>query len=402
MQESVVLDELDLALINCLEIDPRASWRRLGAALEVDPVTIARRWQRLSSTGTAWITGRSVGHRTPESCLAVVEVDCTTTRALDIAHRLAAWPHVLSVEHVSGNRALTLFVEVLDMASLSRFLLESLAAVPGIVATRTHLVTKIFTMGDQWQLKVLDASQLQRLHPRPGRTTKAGTGVRVPGSRPLDLVDRQLILCLGQDGRAALVDLASATGLSVSSVRRRLDDLIRRGDVVFRCDVALPQSGWPIAIWIWGYADPNDAETINTLLRKIPGTRVCLRISGGRPNLLLGIAARSLHEVPAVEAQLALEAPRLTVLDRSMVLRFIKRMGRLLDGSGRSVRSVPMDIWSDPTVSVAEPRQEQPLEGPPERNPCERQGSGLSGLATGVVTTALPPVRRSAPAGSSR
>lgn len=356
MQESVVLDELDLALINCLEIQPRASWRRLGAVLEVDPVTIARRWQRLSSSGTAWISARSVGHQTPESCLAVVEVDCTTTRALDIAHQLASWPHVLSVEHVSGNRALSLFVEVLDMASLSRFLLESLAVVPGIVATRTHLVTKILTIGDQWQLKVLDSSQLQRLRPHRDGATKPGTGVRRPGPRPLDAIDRQLILCLGQDGRASLVDLASATDLSVSTVRRRLDDLIRRGDVVFRCDVALPQSGWPIAIWIWGYADPNDSDTIATLLHKIPGTRVCVRISGGRPNLLLGIAARSLHEVPAVEARLALEAPRLTVLDRSMVLRFIKRMGRLLDSSGRSVSSVPMDIWSDPTSPVPSSR----------------------------------------------
>lgn len=353
-QDSVVLEELDLALINCLEIEPRASWRHLGAVLEVDPVTVARRWQRLRDSGTAWITGRSVGHGTPQSCLTVVEVDCTTSGALGIAHQLSLWPHVLSVEHTSGSRTLTLFVEVLDLASLSRFLLESLAAVPGIVATRTHMITKVFKIGDQWQLKVLDSRQLQRLdaHVHPAR--RSGSTRRRTGSRRLDLVDRQLILRLGVDGRASLVSLADATGLSVSTVRRRLDDLIRREEVMFRCDVALPQSGWPIALWIWGYCDPNDTETIDTLVRRIPGTRVCLRISGGQPNLLLGLAARSLHEVPIIETQVAQAAPRLTVLDRSMVLRFIKRMGHLLDDSGRSVRSVPMDIWSDPTSSTRE------------------------------------------------
>jgi hypothetical protein len=30
-----------------------------------------------------------------------------------------------------------------------------------------------------------------------------------------------------------------------------------------------------------------------------------------------------------------------------MVLRSIKRMGRELDLDGRSVRSVPLDIWAD-------------------------------------------------------
>ncbi|MCY4669258.1 MAG: AsnC family protein, partial [Rhodococcus sp.] len=51
-QDSAVLDDVDLALINCLQLDPRASWRTVGDALKVDPVTVARRRDRLQDFGT--------------------------------------------------------------------------------------------------------------------------------------------------------------------------------------------------------------------------------------------------------------------------------------------------------------------------------------------------------------
>ena len=55
------VDELDLAVVNCLQLSPRASWTLVGEALDVDPVTVARRWQRLSSAGIAWVSGRAAG-----------------------------------------------------------------------------------------------------------------------------------------------------------------------------------------------------------------------------------------------------------------------------------------------------------------------------------------------------
>ncbi len=56
VQESDVLDELDLSLINTLQLGPRAPWAQIGAALGVDPVTAARRWSRLVESGSAWVT----------------------------------------------------------------------------------------------------------------------------------------------------------------------------------------------------------------------------------------------------------------------------------------------------------------------------------------------------------
>ena len=163
---------------------------------------MARRWQRLQDSGTAWVSARATGHGRPESCLAFVEVDCTTSNALTIAERLARWPHVLSVEHTSGPGDLTLLVEVRDMAFLSRFLLRSLASVPGIVSSRAHLVTEVFAIGDDWKLQVLDAAQRATMTDRPVRYKYAPTDQRHHG-KTFDAVDRQLILKLGE-GRSIL------------------------------------------------------------------------------------------------------------------------------------------------------------------------------------------------------
>ncbi|MEO7449287.1 MAG: Lrp/AsnC ligand binding domain-containing protein, partial [Humibacillus sp.] len=156
---AAVADELDLAIVNCLQLSPRASWTQVAEALEIDPVTAARRWQRLSSTGIAWVSGRATGQGRPESCLAVVELSCSAADTLTIANRVTELPHVLSVEHTSGPRSLTVLVEVRDLAFLWRFLLESVGSIPGVLATSSHAVIKVYSMGDHWQLHVLDAAQ---------------------------------------------------------------------------------------------------------------------------------------------------------------------------------------------------------------------------------------------------
>src|SRR6478672_10112980 len=327
-------DELDLAIVNCLQLQPRASWTLVGRALDIDPVTVARRWQRLSSAGIAWVSGRATGQGRPESCLAVVELSCTAAETLVIARRVTELPHVLSVEHTSGPRSLTILV-------------ESVGTIPGVVATSSHAVTKVYSMGDHWQLHVLDPAQravmLREQQPRLDGLTSDQADL----ARGYDPVDRQLILLLGEDGRMPVATMAARAGLSESTVRRRLAGLVGNGRVVLRCDMALPDSGWPVISWLWASADAGDIDAVAMTLRRLPGIRVCWRISGGGPNLMLALTTHSLHELSQVEARLAAEVPQMTIHDRSMVLRSIKRMGRELDLDGRSIRSVPLDIWSD-------------------------------------------------------
>lgn len=69
----------------------------------------------------------------------------------------------------------------------------------------------------------------------------------------------------------------------------------------------------------------------------------------GAHNLVLSVWQRSLADVKRLETALARRFPDLRVAERSVSLRSVKRMGRILDADGRAVRAVPMDIWRDPT-----------------------------------------------------
>lgn len=340
LRETVV-DEIDLAIVNCLQIAPRAPWSLVGEVVGVDPATASRRWSRLSGDGTAWVAGRAAGHGGAESCLAVIEVSCDAPSALAIAQRIARFPHVLNIEHTSGPRSLTMLADMRDMAALSDFLLGDLARIPGVAGTRSHVIIRVVTMGDQWRLKALDRAQVAAMsrHRRTPEVPRAS-------ARPYDAIDRRLILLLGEDGRMPVGELARRCRIGESTARRRLSDLIATDRVVLRCDMSLAASGWPLILWVWGTIDGDDSATVDALLRHVPGLRVLWRIVGGRADTLLAVAAHSIQEVPAVEAALAEHAPGLTVLDRSVVLRSIKRVGRELDASGRAVRAVPMDIWS--------------------------------------------------------
>lgn len=336
-QEFDGLDEIDLSLVNVLQFDPRASWSKVGGALGVDPVTASRRWSRLTEAGAAWVTAHPAGPQTA----ALVEIECVAGETETTAEVLSRRPHVLTVEHTSGSRDLLLTVSAYDLGALSRMVLH-LEKLSGIRSTRTHLVIRPYALGGDWQLRALDADQRGHLG-APGR--------RGPSSlRPLDATDRRMIAALFRDGRASLTDIAAELDCSVSTARRRLNALLDRTAVLLRCDVAQPLSGWPVSVSMWAHVPVDECDDIARRLVALPETRACLVLTGAPANFYFSVWVRSLEDVHRIEQLMRRIVPTLAILDRTVTLRYFKRMGRILDERGRSVASVPMDIWSDPVA----------------------------------------------------
>jgi len=63
-----VLTETDLALINALQVSPRADWVLVGKALGISGSTVSRRWEALNRDGTAWVTVHRVRDSPVPSC----------------------------------------------------------------------------------------------------------------------------------------------------------------------------------------------------------------------------------------------------------------------------------------------------------------------------------------------
>ena len=349
-EQATMMGEEDLALIHALQLRPRASWTVLGAALGVDPVTVARRWSRLARRGEAWVLGSPGPLLFEHICVAFVEIECAVGSATAVSRALSGHAHALTLERPAGSHDLLVTVATRDLLAMSRYTLDQLPAIPGVTAVRTRIATHMFTEGGSWRIAALDPGQRARLAP-PADESRTRRG-------PLDIspFDRAVLVRLAVDGRASYQALAAGLETSAATVKRRIDRLVQLGLITFRCDFARPLGGWPVAVTFWARVPPADLPEVGHALVRYPETRNCAAVSGPY-NLVLEASLHSLSDVLRFETQLATRHPSLDIVDRAVMLRQDKLLGHLLDQHGRSLGVVPADLWSEPGTPAHEHRR---------------------------------------------
>lgn len=321
-------DELDLALIDALQTRPRAPWALLGTALGISATTAARRWTRLSESGLAWLTAYAASEVTT---IAYVEIDCLPTQVQTIAAELARRGWVVSVDHVCGSCDLLVTVSALDLTVLAECVARDIGALPGVTNVRIRLAVQVFQEGSHWRAGSLDGPQRAAL----------SNDEACSGRDSLVLGDIPLLRVVGEDGRISYAGIANRLGVTEHSARRRLYRLCDAGLLVFRCDFAHQLAGWPVTATYRASVPPAQLESAAASLRGYPDIRLCAAVTGDA-NLFLMVWLRSVPDSHRMEAQLARAVPALRVVDRAISLTPVKRMGRLLDTSGRAIGHVPM------------------------------------------------------------
>lgn len=340
MQDSFILDETDRALVNVLQLAPRASWTVVGQVLGTNPATANRRWQRIAGEGLA----RVIAYPQPSAwahqrCMAFVEVDCEPVTRQQVVEALARVPQVASISVPSSGRDLFLTVFTVDLAALSDFVLGQLNRLQ-VRRTRTHMVTRLFSQGNKWTLDTLDRAR--RAHLVRSAPRHEANGHAVPAA------DRAFLLAL-DDGRRTFAEIAERTSTSVATARRRLGRMIREETVSFRCETAQPITGWPVAASFWARVPPDELDRIARTLVSLREIRMCAAVTGS-DNLVITLWLRSLADSQRFEAELARQLPAVVLTDRTITLHAVKRMGCLLDEAGRSTCVIPVDPWAAPTI----------------------------------------------------
>jgi DNA-binding Lrp family transcriptional regulator len=343
--DSVELTETDLALVEALQVSPRASWSSVGAVLGISAVTAARRWARLADAGVAWVTGPPAVAVWNAQCVAYVEITCTPGRKLAVAELIARDRHALSVELTAGGADLFVTVAAVDLTALSRYLLGRLDLIPGITGLRTRIATRLYRDGSGWRLGALPREAASALRSRSGHRPEEGNGTSL--SSRLSPVDRAILVQLGLDGRSSYRALATAADVSEATARRRTSRLLRTGMVLLRAEVAGLLAGWPVLVNLSVDVPTSRLAEAAHMVSQLRQVRMCATLAGTRP-LVVSAWLRDIEEVHRFEVSLAKTLPGLTIVDRFVTLRPLKRMGRLLDEAGRAVGSVPMDVWADP------------------------------------------------------
>lgn len=341
MQDSFTTDEMDLKVIQALQETPRATWHKVGRLLRIDPVTAARRFQALTDAGFARVTAYpTVTSWAKNQCNAFIEVDLEPTVRDHAVEVLARIPQIVGISIISSGRDLFLTLLTPDLATLSHVVLRQLHQLPGLRRTRTYTVTTVYGEGNRWRLGALE----------PERRTQSGQ----PRTRE-DTIwkpDHQKVLRTLGDGRRSAAEIATAIGRSESTVRRWLNEMIHGGLLSFRCEVAQPITGWPIAATFWARVPPDQLDRTATTLASLPEVRLCAAVTG-TDNLIMVLWLRSLGDIQRVEVQLATKLPQLTLTDRAVTLRQVKRMSSLLDETGLITGVVPVDPWASTTPPPA-------------------------------------------------
>jgi len=152
------VDELDVALLDALHLNPLASFEELGMVLEVSSVTVARRWRRLVSTGRAWVSS-APGPQLPMRA-ALFEAECQPGAATAVASEFAAIPQVFSVNITTGQDNLYAFVVAADQPLLAALVVDTLPAIAGLNRVQSALMTQLFS-GTRWRLGGLSPDQVR-------------------------------------------------------------------------------------------------------------------------------------------------------------------------------------------------------------------------------------------------
>ncbi|WP_460689825.1 Lrp/AsnC family transcriptional regulator [Nesterenkonia suensis] len=331
MKYSITLGEDDLRLLQALQMSPRASWAELGRVLGMGPTTVARRWARLEEAGAAWVSCQPLVER--NAAVAVLEITCRAGDIMTAAQTLAEDSAAMTIDVTSGSRDLLVTVTCPDQLWLSSYLLERVAQIPEVESVRSHVVTHMYSDASRWRLRSLSKREEEKL-------ASAARGA-APGGSALGGLERRIVELLSVDGRRPAGLLAEELGVSESTVRRRLHSLVASGALRLRCEVARGLTEWHVLEWFFLRVPPAHIDEAGQALAGIAELRASLSTTGPA-NLVAAAWLRTVADGQRLEKRLTQRLPWMEVLDRSVVLRPVKLVGRLLDARGLAVGTVPL------------------------------------------------------------
>ncbi len=144
------LDDLDKAIIQCLQLDGRRPYAQIGRQLKVPEATVRQRAERLIARGVVQIVGvtdpLAMGFQQP----ALIGLKVEPGRLEAIAELIGALDEVTYLVVTAGRFDLVCEVVCEDNDHLLRVLTERLAEIEGIRSTETLVELRFVKESYQW------------------------------------------------------------------------------------------------------------------------------------------------------------------------------------------------------------------------------------------------------------
>ena len=197
------MDEIDTRIYEELQRDGRISMEDLATVVGLSRIAVRARATRLVQSGALRVIG--VVHPSTYEIRNFAHLAISVDGPVSpVGRAIATLDNVPLVSVVAGRFALIAEVRATNMAAL-RALIRAVAAVEDVV----HVETAIYT------------ERIKDLYAPPAR---------IPPTK-LDVVDRQILDALEQDGRVSYAEISRLTHFSPSAIRKRVNLLVDRGVV---------------------------------------------------------------------------------------------------------------------------------------------------------------------------
>lgn len=324
-----MFDELDLQIVNALELDGRVAFSRVAEVLGVSDQTVARRYRRMRQEHDVRVVG-SIEPWRIGTVPWLLRLQCTPDASTSIADALARRPDTAWVRLASGGTEIICAIRARSKADTDALLLSKLHRTPRIIGISAHCLLHLYHGGDQSFLAkagVLDPASVQALTPAWLATARE-TGQDGP-VQTLDADDHALLTALSRDGRASVPDLATATGWSESTVRRRLTELRQSRILYFDVDVPSSALGMEVEAMMWLSVAPQAMVEAGETLAGHPEIPF-VAATTGPTNIVASLVCR---DVTALYDYLSNRVATISAIHRietSPVVRTVKREGALL------------------------------------------------------------------------
>lgn len=322
----------DVRILRALQIDPRASFASIAAALGLTESVVSRRYRRMRADGVMRVAG-IVDPGALGQSKWLVRLRCRPGSVTAIADALAKRDDVNWVAITAAGSEVTCAVRSRTPEQRDDLLGLRLPRTAAVLDINAAAMLRQFVggRGHYWAALRGTLSPSQEAMLGTGGSPFAEAPVITRDPVHLTPPDEKMLSLLATDGRAALVDLAAATGLTPGRASRRLQALVSRRVVHIDVEIAAAALGFHARANLALRVHPSQVKAVGRALAQQPEIAFAAAVTG--PDNLHAVAhCRDLDELFEFTSDRIGSLPGLQSMEVSPLLRHVKQAGTRLSG----------------------------------------------------------------------
>jgi DNA-binding Lrp family transcriptional regulator len=330
--DSVSLELDDVRILRSLQIDPRIGFAAMASVLGLSEPTVGRRYRRMVRQGVVRVTG-VVDPGVLGQSQWMVRLRCRPGSGAALAEAIAHRDDVSWVALGGAGSEITCAVRSRSQEQRDDLLGQKLPRAASVIDLQASIVMRKFLGGRGRYWAALSGSLTPEEESALGSSDGPYVERPIVSQEPVRLSaqDEKMLAALADDGRASLVDLASAADLTPGRASRRLQTLLANRLAYLHVEIAPAALGYRAQANLWLRVHPSEVKTVGSALAQMPEVGFAAALSGPY-NLHATVHCRDLDEMFEFTSDRAGALPGVESMEVSPVFRQVKQAGTMVSG----------------------------------------------------------------------